>query len=184
MKPVPFDYIRPNSVAETCALLAQDAEARVIAGGQSLVPMLAMRLARPTRLIDILRLPELAGIKTGRRQHRHRRHHTAGRGRARSADRGQAAAARPSVSLGRTSGDAAARHHRRLAGACRSVGGNSAGGAHARCRHYRARCEGRDDDQGQRLFLRSDGHRHSARRATHRDPLSRLAAAAYRHRLS
>ena len=63
MKPFPFDYIRPQSVEETCALLAQDAEARVIAGGQSLVPMLAMRLARPTRLVDILRLPELAGIR-------------------------------------------------------------------------------------------------------------------------
>jgi CO/xanthine dehydrogenase FAD-binding subunit len=63
VKPVPFEYIRPQSVEETCALLAQDAEARVIAGGQSLVPMLAMRLARPTRLVDILRLPELAGIK-------------------------------------------------------------------------------------------------------------------------
>jgi CO/xanthine dehydrogenase FAD-binding subunit len=63
VKPVPFEYIRPQSVEDTCALLAQDAEARVIAGGQSLVPMLAMRLARPTRLVDILRLPELAGIK-------------------------------------------------------------------------------------------------------------------------
>lgn len=63
MKPVPFDYIRPRSIDETCALLAQDADARVIAGGQSLVPMLSMRLARPTRLVDILRLPELAGIK-------------------------------------------------------------------------------------------------------------------------
>jgi CO/xanthine dehydrogenase FAD-binding subunit len=63
VKPVPFDYIRPSSVAETCALLAQDGDSRVIAGGQSLVPMLAMRLARPERLIDILRLSELAGIK-------------------------------------------------------------------------------------------------------------------------
>jgi CO/xanthine dehydrogenase FAD-binding subunit len=63
VKPVAFDYIRPKSIEETCALLAQDAEARVIAGGQSLVPMLSMRLARPTRLIDILRLPELAGIR-------------------------------------------------------------------------------------------------------------------------
>ena len=63
MKPVAFDYIRPQSVEETCALLAEDAEARLIAGGQSLVPMLSMRLARPTRLVDILRLPELAGIK-------------------------------------------------------------------------------------------------------------------------
>jgi CO/xanthine dehydrogenase FAD-binding subunit len=63
VKPVPFDYIRPQSIDETCALLAQDAEARVIAGGQSLVPMLSMRLARPTRLVDILRLSELASIK-------------------------------------------------------------------------------------------------------------------------
>jgi CO/xanthine dehydrogenase FAD-binding subunit len=63
VKPVPFDYIRPQSIDEACALLAQDAEARVIAGGQSLVPMLSMRLARPTRLIDILRLPGLSGIK-------------------------------------------------------------------------------------------------------------------------
>jgi CO/xanthine dehydrogenase FAD-binding subunit len=63
MKPAPFDYIRPDSLAETCALLAGDEDARVIAGGQTLVPMLAMRLARPAKLIDILRLPELAGIR-------------------------------------------------------------------------------------------------------------------------
>jgi len=44
-------------------LLAGDEDARLIAGGQTLVPMLAMRLARPARLIDILRLPELAGIR-------------------------------------------------------------------------------------------------------------------------
>ena len=64
MKPAPFDYVRPASLAEACALLAADEDARVIAGGQTLVPMLAMRLARPARLIDILRLPELAGIRT------------------------------------------------------------------------------------------------------------------------
>jgi CO/xanthine dehydrogenase FAD-binding subunit len=63
MKPAPFDYIRPDSLAEACALLAGDEDARVIAGGQTLVPMLAMRLARPAKLIDILRLPELAGIR-------------------------------------------------------------------------------------------------------------------------
>jgi len=63
MKPAPFDYVRPSSLAEACALLAEDEDARVIAGGQTLVPMLAMRLARPARLIDILRLPELAGIR-------------------------------------------------------------------------------------------------------------------------
>ena len=63
MKPAPFDYVRPASLAEACALLAADEDARLIAGGQTLVPMLAMRLARPARLIDILRLPELAGIR-------------------------------------------------------------------------------------------------------------------------
>jgi CO/xanthine dehydrogenase FAD-binding subunit len=63
MKPAAFDYVRPASLAETCALLAADEDARLIAGGQTLVPMLAMRLARPARLIDILRLPELAGIR-------------------------------------------------------------------------------------------------------------------------
>jgi CO/xanthine dehydrogenase FAD-binding subunit len=63
MKPAPFDYIRPGSLAEVCELLAADEDSRVIAGGQTLAPMLAMRLARPARLIDILRLPELAGIR-------------------------------------------------------------------------------------------------------------------------
>jgi len=62
MKPAPFEYIRPESLAQVCELLAADEDARVIAGGQTLVPMLAMRLARPARLIDILRLPELSGI--------------------------------------------------------------------------------------------------------------------------
>jgi CO/xanthine dehydrogenase FAD-binding subunit len=63
MKPAPFDYVRPDSLAEACELLAADEDARVIAGGQTLVPMLAMRLARPARLVDVLRLPELSGIR-------------------------------------------------------------------------------------------------------------------------
>jgi CO/xanthine dehydrogenase FAD-binding subunit len=63
MKPAPFDYVRPDSLAQACELLAADEDARLIAGGQTLVPMLAMRLARPAKLIDILRLSELAGIR-------------------------------------------------------------------------------------------------------------------------
>jgi CO/xanthine dehydrogenase FAD-binding subunit len=63
MKAVPFDYVRPQSIEEACALLAADEDARVIAGGQSLVPALAMRLARPSRIVDILRIPGLAGIR-------------------------------------------------------------------------------------------------------------------------
>ena len=63
MKPAPFDYVRPSTLAEACELLAGDEDARLIAGGQTLVPMLAMRLARPAKLIDIMRLPELGGIR-------------------------------------------------------------------------------------------------------------------------
>ena len=63
MKPAPFDYFRPASLAEACDVLAADEDARIIAGGQTLIPMLAMRLARPTKLVDILRLQELRGIR-------------------------------------------------------------------------------------------------------------------------
>ena len=63
MKAAPFDYVRPRSVEEACACLAADADAAIIAGGQTLVPMMAMRLARPSRLIDIARFSELHGIR-------------------------------------------------------------------------------------------------------------------------
>jgi len=58
VKPVPFRYERPGSVDEAVALLAEHGdEAKVLAGGQSLVPMLNMRLARPSVLVDVNRLP-------------------------------------------------------------------------------------------------------------------------------
>lgn len=64
MKPAPFDYVRAESVEHACALLGDgQGERRVIAGGQSLVPMMAMRLARPELLIDIGRLEALMGIQ-------------------------------------------------------------------------------------------------------------------------
>nr|WP_029003808.1 FAD binding domain-containing protein [Azorhizobium doebereinerae] len=63
MKPAPFDYVRPQNLAEACAILSANEDARVIAGGQTLVPMLAMRLARPAVLVDVLRLPGLSGIR-------------------------------------------------------------------------------------------------------------------------
>jgi carbon-monoxide dehydrogenase medium subunit len=58
MKAAPFDYVRPASVAEAVTELGTE-DAKVIAGGQSLVPILAMRLARPTVLVDINAIPEL-----------------------------------------------------------------------------------------------------------------------------
>lgn len=63
MKAAPFAYSRPGDVEEACALLAADDGARVIAGGQTLVPMMAMRLARPSRLVDIARLASLSYVR-------------------------------------------------------------------------------------------------------------------------
>jgi len=63
MKAAAFEYSRAADVDEACALLAADDSARVIAGGQTLVPMMAMRLARPTRLIDINRIAALSYIR-------------------------------------------------------------------------------------------------------------------------
>jgi carbon-monoxide dehydrogenase medium subunit len=63
MKAPAIDYVRPRSLAEAIDLLARAAdEARVIAGGQSLVAMMNLRIASPGLLIDIARLPELAAV--------------------------------------------------------------------------------------------------------------------------
>ena len=61
MKAAPFAYCRPDSVAEAVSVLAEG-EAKILAGGQSLVPVLAMRLGRPGTLVDITRLAELDGL--------------------------------------------------------------------------------------------------------------------------
>jgi 2-furoyl-CoA dehydrogenase FAD binding subunit len=63
MKPAAFDYVRAEHLDEVLDVLRQEgSDARIIAGGQSLMAMLNMRLARPKTLIDIMRLPELARI--------------------------------------------------------------------------------------------------------------------------
>jgi 2-furoyl-CoA dehydrogenase FAD binding subunit len=59
MKPAPFDYLRAASLAEAhAALAAEGSDAAVIAGGQSLVPLLSMRLARPALVVDIMHVGE------------------------------------------------------------------------------------------------------------------------------
>ena len=64
MKPRPFDYVRPQSVAEAVAALAEHGEnARVLAGGQSLIAMLNLRLVEAAVLIDISRLAELSYLR-------------------------------------------------------------------------------------------------------------------------
>ena len=63
MKPAPFDYLRPGSLAEAAAALAGEPNAKVLAGGQSLLPLLSMRLAAPSMLVDINGLSDLSTIE-------------------------------------------------------------------------------------------------------------------------
>jgi carbon-monoxide dehydrogenase medium subunit len=64
MKPVPFEYHRPATLAETFDLLDRYGDdGRLLAGGQSLVPALNLRLAAPRAVIDINRIPDLDGIR-------------------------------------------------------------------------------------------------------------------------
>ena len=66
MKPAPFTYHVAHDVAEAVALLADLGEdAKVLAGGQSLVPMMNLRLARPSALVDITRIPGLDYLRAG-----------------------------------------------------------------------------------------------------------------------
>lgn len=61
MKPPPFDYLRASSFDEVWDALADD-DAKVIAGGQSLIPLLSLRFASPSTLVDITRLTDLKGL--------------------------------------------------------------------------------------------------------------------------
>jgi carbon-monoxide dehydrogenase medium subunit len=62
VKPAPFAYRRPGSLPEAVAALAGEPGAKVLAGGQSLVPLLSMRLAAPSMLVDINGLPGLDAV--------------------------------------------------------------------------------------------------------------------------
>ncbi|HEY7050062.1 MAG TPA: xanthine dehydrogenase family protein subunit M [Jatrophihabitantaceae bacterium] len=64
MIPAAFDYVRPSTVDEALSALSEAGEdAKVLAGGQSLLPVLRMRLAYPSTLIDVSRLDELRGVR-------------------------------------------------------------------------------------------------------------------------
>ena len=64
MKPAAFDYVRAETLDEALEVLRNEGgDARIIAGGQSLMPMLNMRLAKPRVLVDIMRLEELRKIE-------------------------------------------------------------------------------------------------------------------------
>jgi CO/xanthine dehydrogenase FAD-binding subunit len=64
MKPAKFDYYAPNSIEEALELLVRyDGEARVLAGGQSLVPMMNFRLAAPAAIVDLNRIAGMNFIR-------------------------------------------------------------------------------------------------------------------------
>jgi aerobic carbon-monoxide dehydrogenase medium subunit len=66
VKPSAFDYSRPETLDEALHVLAESGpDAKVLAGGQSLLPLLSMRLIAPARLVDVNRLAELAYIRSG-----------------------------------------------------------------------------------------------------------------------
>ncbi len=65
MKPAPFDYVAPRTLEEAVVALARGGgDAKVLAGGQSLIPLLNFRLARPSLLVDLNRIPELAYVES------------------------------------------------------------------------------------------------------------------------
>ena len=63
MKPAPFDFIRPESVDDIISILSHTADAKLLAGGQSLIAMMNMRLARPSALVTLHGVPGLDAIE-------------------------------------------------------------------------------------------------------------------------
>jgi 2-furoyl-CoA dehydrogenase FAD binding subunit len=63
VKPAPFAYVRPQGLQHALEALAADPGAKILAGGQSLVPLLNMRLAAPSTLVDINALPDLDHVR-------------------------------------------------------------------------------------------------------------------------
>jgi carbon-monoxide dehydrogenase medium subunit len=64
VKPAPFEFARPASLAEALEVLAAHPDAKVLAGGQSLIPLLSMRLASPSMIVDINGIAELHYVRT------------------------------------------------------------------------------------------------------------------------
>jgi aerobic carbon-monoxide dehydrogenase medium subunit len=62
MKPVAFDYMRPATVSEALAMLTDEPDAKIIAGGQTLAPLLNLRLVRPNALVDVTRIAALSRV--------------------------------------------------------------------------------------------------------------------------
>ena len=168
VKPAPFDYVRAESLGEALAALGEGGpDAKPIAGGQSLVPALNMRLVRPSLLVDLNR----RGTRRHRRERRRadRRHDPAGRaGRRRAGPppRPRGAAVR------RPLRDAKSRNRRRLDRA-RRRGGGAPGLPRRPRRARRGRRAGRTaGDPGRGVLRHALPHDAPTRRARRRDRLA------------
>ena len=135
MKPRPFDYVRPDTIDEAVAVLAEYGdEARILAGGQSLMAMLNLRLADPAVLVDIARIAELDTIRDLGDKIEVGAAVTQNRLLAWPDLAKEAAVACGRVAVRRPFPDPQQRHRVRLGGACRSELGNSAVARRARRR--------------------------------------------------
>src|SRR4051812_14957057 len=64
MIPASFDYVRPSSIAEAVSAIgAAGEDGKILAGGQSLIPVLRLRMSYPTTVVDVGRIPELRGVR-------------------------------------------------------------------------------------------------------------------------
>ncbi len=127
MKAAPFRYERPRELA-TALTLVRDPEAKALAGGQSLVPVMAMRLARPRVLVDLNRIQELDPDRTPRGRADHGGDGPPAHARAAPGTERRGAADRGGAAVRRPSRGAKSRHGRRQRRACRPVGRARAGG--------------------------------------------------------
>ena len=175
MKPAPFAYAKARSVEHAIELLGEHGDgAQLLAGGQSLIATLNMRLSQPALLVDINGIAGLDGIALQGRPCRDRRAGAPRASRALGRHRQPRAADRPGDAAYRPSGDPQPRHHRRLDRLCRS-GRRTAGllaGARRRSRDRRARQAARTvkaDDFFKALFETAL----APQRRADRDPRSR-----------
>ena len=176
MKLPPFEYACPTTLPEAVELLAShDGDAKAIAGGQSLMPMLAFRLAQPALLVDLRKLADLRGIRISERgvtlgamvrwrdiedDERLRQRASAAQGRGRPC---------------RALSDPQSRHRRRQHRACRSGGGNAGDRDDLRRRDRRRRKVRRARDPGRRFLSGSADDGADARRDHRRNPPARMA---------
>ncbi len=181
MKPPLFDYVSATSIDMAVAALADaGGEAKILAGGQSLMPMLNFRLLRPSVLVDINRIPGLGFIEETADCCPHRRADAPLCARNLAAHCPAFAGSVLRDDACGASRDPQSRHHRRQSVACRSGRRTADDGAAARCQASHCLGVRHADGRGPRFFSRHDDGRSRRHRTPHRD---RAAETATAHRL-